>query len=101
LKRRYRPPRTFGFYLGNTPLVLIPFALPENDKERATAFVGGCIEGDHRYQPAEWLNWLELRNNTVGVNGLEALGTISNSGIQSLVRATLQRQTRSTMGLSR
>jgi hypothetical protein len=41
----------------------------------ATAFVGVCIEGDHRYQPAEWLNWLELRNNTVGVNGLGSART--------------------------
>jgi hypothetical protein len=35
----------------------------------AWAWLGICIEGDHRYQPAEWLQWLQLKNNVVGVNG--------------------------------
>lgn len=30
---------------------------------------GVCIEGDHQYQPAEWLQWLQLVNNSVSVNG--------------------------------
>ena len=34
----------------------------------AGAWLGICIEGDHRYQPAEWLKWLQLQNNTVGCN---------------------------------
>jgi hypothetical protein len=34
----------------------------------ACAWLGICIEGDHRYQPAEWLKWLQLQNNTVGAN---------------------------------
>jgi len=35
----------------------------------AWAWLGICIEGDHRYQPAEWLEWMQLQNNVVGVNG--------------------------------
>jgi hypothetical protein len=34
----------------------------------AWAWLGICIEGDHRYQPAEWLEWMQLQNNVVGVN---------------------------------
>ena len=34
----------------------------------ASAWLGICIEGDLRYQPAEWLKWLQLQNNTVGCN---------------------------------
>jgi hypothetical protein len=36
---------------------------------RNSAF-GACIEGDHRYQPAEWLNWLQLINNAISINGI-------------------------------
>jgi hypothetical protein len=35
----------------------------------AWAWLGICTEGDHRYQPAEWLEWMQLQNNVVGVNG--------------------------------
>jgi hypothetical protein len=32
----------------------------------AWAWLGICIEGDRRYQPAEWLEWMQLQNNVVG-----------------------------------
>ncbi len=35
----------------------------------AWAWLGICIEGDSRYQPAEWLQWMQPQNNVVGVNG--------------------------------
>jgi chitinase len=34
----------------------------------AWAWLGICIESDSRYQPAEWLKWLQLQNNVVGCN---------------------------------
>src|SRR5690348_9803627 len=51
-------------------MIAIRLAIAPHETRYALAWLGICIEGDHRYQPAEWLNWLELRNNTVGVNGL-------------------------------
>jgi hypothetical protein len=48
--------------------VIVSSGLAPNGQQYAWAWLGICIEGDHRYQPTEWLKWLQLQNNVVGVN---------------------------------
>jgi hypothetical protein len=47
--------------------VVVSSGLAPNGQPCACSWLGICIEGHHRYQPAEWLRWLQLQNKTVGV----------------------------------
>jgi hypothetical protein len=47
---------------------VVSSGLTPTGAQYAGAWLGICIEDDHRYQPAEWLKWLQLQNNTVGAN---------------------------------
>jgi hypothetical protein len=50
-------------------VVIILFFARRRAFHMLRAWLGICIEGDRRYRPAEWLLWMQLQNNGVGVNG--------------------------------
>jgi chitinase len=47
---------------------IVSSGLAPNGQPYAWAWLGICIEGDSRYQPAAWLKWMQLQNNVVGCN---------------------------------
>jgi hypothetical protein len=49
--------------------IVVSSGLAPDGMNPATAMVGVCIEGDHRYRPAEWLNALELKARAGAAGG--------------------------------
>ncbi|HET9378721.1 MAG TPA: hypothetical protein VFO40_27365, partial [Chthoniobacterales bacterium] len=42
--------------------VVVSSGLAPNGQPYAWAWLGICIEGDARFQPGAWLQWLQLQN---------------------------------------